>query len=193
MTGSRRIALAMTATGALAATTAGAYVGLVTGRFSLDLGIGRRTRPLGPIRVEIAAPREQVYAVATAPYAERRPRAMAEKVEILERGEDMVLAAHHTPIASPLRHLDAVTVETVAFEPPETIKFRLVRGPVPLVTETFDLQPTPTGTQLTYTGELSTDLGALGARWGDLVTRSWLRAVETSLAAIKSESERRAH
>ncbi|MDQ3782338.1 MAG: SRPBCC family protein [Actinomycetota bacterium] len=164
------------------------YVGLVTGRLTLDIGIGRLTRPLGPIVVEIAAPQEIVYAAATAPYAERRPRAMVEKVRILERTDHMVLAAHHTPVG---KRLTAITVETVTFDAPHRIGFRLVRGPVPLVTETFDLEPTATGTQLTYTGELGTDLGRLGELWGDLVTRSWINAVETSLASIKTESERR--
>ncbi|MGH3464327.1 MAG: hypothetical protein ACRDP9_22895 [Kribbellaceae bacterium] len=48
-------------------------------------------------------------------------------VEVLERGIDMVLAAHCTPIRGRLR---ATTVETVRFQPPALIDFRLVRGPV---------------------------------------------------------------
>ena len=167
---------------------AATYIGLVTGHLTLDLGIGRRTRPLGPIVVDIAAPREVVYAAATAPYAERRPRAMAEKVNILERTETMVLATHYTPVG---KRLTAATVETVSFDPPERIGFRLLRGPVPLVTETFDLKSVDTGTRLTYTGELGTDLGWIGERWGDMVTRSWINAVQTSLDSIKAESERR--
>jgi Polyketide cyclase / dehydrase and lipid transport len=100
-----------------------------------------------------------------------------------------VLAAHYTPVG---RHLTAVTVETVTFDPPHRVGFRLVRGPVPLVTETFELAPTASGTRLSYTGELGTDLGWLGERWGDLVARSWVRTVEASFAAIKNQSERRA-
>lgn len=169
------------------------YVGLVTGRLTLDLGIGRRIRPLGPLIVEISAPPDIVYAAATAPYAVRRPRAKAEKVRVLERTDHMVLAAHHTPVGN---RLTAVTVETVTFDPPHRIGFRLVRGPVPLVTETFDLQPTTTstgtGTRLTYTGELGTDLGRLGELWGNLLTRSWIHAVETSLTSIKTDTEHRA-
>ncbi|WP_460714996.1 SRPBCC family protein [Nocardioides dilutus] len=175
-------------TGLLVAAGTAGYVGLVTGRLSLDLGVGRRTRPLGPLVVDIAAPREVVYAAATAPYAERRPRAMAEKVQILERGDGMVLAAHRTPVGG---GLVAVTVETVMFTPPERIGFRLVRGPVPYVAETFELEETPGGTRLTYTGELGTDLGALGQRWGDVVARSWVATVRQSLETIRAESERR--
>lgn len=166
----------------------GTYVGLVTGRITVDLGVGRRTRPLGPLVVDIYAPPEVVYDAATAPYAERRPRAIQEKVHILGRTDRMVLAAHHTPVG---KHLTAVTVETVTLDPPQRIDFRLLRGPVPHVAETFALEPTPTGTRLTYTGQLGTDLGRLGSLWGDLVAHSWIHAVETSLAAIKTESERR--
>jgi hypothetical protein len=82
------------------AAATGAYVGLVTGRLTLDLGIGRRTRPLGPFDLDIAAPRETVYAAAAAPYSDRQPRAMREKVEILERAGQMVLAAHRTAVGS---------------------------------------------------------------------------------------------
>ena len=35
---------------------AAGYVGLVTGACPLDLGVGRRVRPLGPQVVEMAAP-----------------------------------------------------------------------------------------------------------------------------------------
>jgi hypothetical protein len=169
------------------AAAIGAYVGLVTGRLTIDLGIGRRTRPLGPLHVDIAAPRETVFAAA-APYADRQPRAMREKVEILERAGQMVLAAHRTPVGS---GLTAVTVETVTLDPPNRMGFRLLRGPVPHVIETFTLDETADGTRLTYSGELGTDLWRLGQAWGDLVARSWVHAVRDSMATIKTESERR--
>jgi hypothetical protein len=183
---------ALAATGAglgLAAAATGGYVGLVTGRLTLDLDIGRRTRPLGPLAVEIAAAREVAFEAAAAPYAERRSRAVQEKVRIIDRGEDMVLAAHYTPVG---RRLTAVTVETVTLDPPNRIGFRLIRGPVPHVVETFDFAPTPGGTRLTYTGELGTDLGRVGELWGNLVARSWERTVRASLDTIKTEAERRA-
>lgn len=184
-----RVSRLLTSAGLLAGASAAGYVGLVTGRLTVDLNLARRNRPLGPLVVDIAAPREVVYAAATAPYAVRRPRAMAEKVQILERGEGMVLAAHRTPVGA---GLIAMTVETVTLNPPESIGFRLVRGPVPYVVETFSLDEIADGTRLTYTGELGTDLGPLGQRWGDLVARSWLATVERSLETIRIESERRA-
>ena len=180
-----RLALA----GVGAAGASGLYLGLVTGAVTLDLGVGRRTRPLGPLEVTIAAPRRLVYDAATAPYAVRQARAMREKVQILERGDGMVLAAHRTPLG---RRLVATTTETVTFEPPERIGFRLLRGPVPHVVESFHLVEIDARTTLLrYNGELGTDLWALGQRWGDLVARSWEDTVRTSLAQIKAGAERR--
>jgi hypothetical protein len=72
--------LVATSCAALAGAAAiGAYIGVVTGRLTLDLGIDRRTRPLGPLHLNIAAPREAFYAAAAAPYADRQTRAMREK------------------------------------------------------------------------------------------------------------------
>lgn len=165
------------------------YVALVSGSVSVDLGVGRRTRPLGHLVIDIAAPRELVFDIIAAPYGERPTRTAQEKVRVLERGSDMVLAAHYTPVSGGLR---ATTVETVRFTRPERVDFRLVRGPVPHVVEAFDLQDTATGTRLTYTGQLGTDLWMLGQRWGDLVARRWQAAVGESLAAVRTEAERRA-
>ena len=99
-----------------------------------------------------------------------------------------MLAAHYTPVYG----LTATTVETVRFEPPERVHFRLVRGPVPHVVEQFELRETEDGTELEYSGELGADLWALGALWGAAVARRWVETVESSLAAIKDEAERRA-
>lgn len=180
-------ALGRTARRLLAA--AAAYVLTVRGAVTLDLAIGRRTRPLGPLRLEIAAPPETVFDVVAVPYQERAPRAMAEKVRVLERGDDMVLAAHFTPVG---QGLTATTVETVRFERPERVTFRLVRGPVPHVRETFELTASEAGTDFVYTGELGTDLWGLGRLWGNVVARSWERTVADSLADVKKEAERRA-
>ena len=176
------------AAGALAGTGT-VYAALVTGRLTLDLGIGRRTRPLGPLTVDIGAPPAVAFQAAAAPYAERRPRHLREKVAILERSDRMLLAAHRTPVGG---GLTAVTVETVRLDPPHTIGFRLVRGPVPHVVETFRFEAAGAGTRLRYDGELGTDLGPVGAAWGRLVARSWVATVARSLDAIKTESERRA-
>ena len=184
-----RLLVAVSCAALAGAAATGAYIGVVTGRLTLDLGIGRRTRPLGPLHLDIAAPRETVFAAAATPYADRQPRAMREKVEILERAGQMVLAAHRTPVGS---GLTAVTVETVTLDPPNRMGFRLLRGPVPHVIETFTFEETADGTRLSYSGELGTDLWRLGQAWGDLVARSWVDAVGASMATIKTESERRA-
>ena len=114
---------------------------------------------------------------------------MAGKLRVIERGSDLVLAEHLTPIGA---GLTAITVETVRFVPPERVEFRLVRGPVPLVAESFELTDEPGHTRLRYAGELETDLGSVGAAWGKLVARRWVAAVQGSLRSVKDESERRA-
>jgi hypothetical protein len=176
-----------------AGATAAGYVGLVTGACPLDLGIGRRARPLGPQLVEVAAPREVVFDLIAEPYLGRAPRALADKIRVLERGSDMVLAAHFTPLGGRLG-LVAQTVETVGFTRPERVDFRLVRGPVPHVVEAFTLaeQPGGAGTLLAYQGEIAADLWRLGQWWSQLVGRRWEQTVATSLAAVKTEAERRA-
>ncbi|MGH3501743.1 MAG: SRPBCC family protein [Nocardioidaceae bacterium] len=171
-----------------AAAGAGGYVGLVTGAVPVDLGIGRRLRPLGPLTVEIDAPVELVFDVIAEPYAARTSRAMQEKVQVLESGQDLVLAAHYTPIRGRLK---ATTVETVRFDRPHQIGFRLVRGPVPFVVETFTLEQLAERTRLTYTGQLGTDLWSLGERWGSIVAPKWEATVAAALEAATTEAERR--
>jgi hypothetical protein len=156
---------------------------------TLDIGIGRRLRPLGPITLDIAAPPEVVFDVVAAPYLGRTPRAMHDKLEVIERGADLVLAAHHTPVAP---GLTVTTVETVRFERPHRISFRLVKGPVPHVLECFELRVSETGTAFEYRGELGTDLWGLGGIWAGIVAPSWERTVERSLESVRTEAERRA-
>jgi hypothetical protein len=161
---------------------------VVRGSLNLDLGVRRRLRPLGPITLRLAAPRESVFDVIAAPYLGRTPRALRSKLDVLERGEDVVLAAHHTPAYG----LTATTVETVRFERPERVHFRLVRGPVPHVRETFELHEVADGTELVYSGELGTDLWLAGQLWGTAVARTWEATVRSSLEGIRAEAERRA-
>jgi len=169
---------------------AAGYLGLVTGALPLDVGVGRRTHPLGPQTVGIQAPRQVVFDVIAQPYLGRTPRAMREKLNVLERGSDMVLAAHSTPVAG--GRLTAVTVETVRFTRPSRVDFRLVRGPVPHVMESFVLSEQEPGTRLTYEGQMGTDLWRMGAWWGGAVAARWEATVAASLATIKTEAERRA-
>jgi hypothetical protein len=184
----RRSLLAAAATATGASVVAAGYLGLVSGAVPVDLGLGRRIRPLGPFGIDIEAPAEVVFDVLSEPYLGRQTRAVAEKIEILERGTDMVLAAHRTPLRS---RLIATTVETVRFSRPGRIDFRLTRGPVPHVVEQFLLTTAKGSTRLDYAGELGTDLWALGTRWGNLVAGPWEHTVRTTFAAVKAEAERR--
>jgi hypothetical protein len=130
---------------------AGVYVGVVTGAVPVDLGLGRRFRPLGPLgprTVQIAAGKDTVFDVLSEPYLGRQTRAVAEKIQVLQAGTDMVLAAHRTRVAFGLR---AITTETVRFTRPDRVEFWLVRGPVPYVVEEFQLIAHEGGTRLVYT------------------------------------------
>ncbi|GAA3788065.1 hypothetical protein GCM10022206_29810 [Streptomyces chiangmaiensis] len=169
---------------------AAGYLGLVSGALSVDVGVGRRTLPLGPQAIDVAAPCEVVFDVIAQPYLGRTTRAMREKARVLERGSDMVLAAHFTPVAG--GRLTATTVETVRFTRPERVDFRLVRGPVAAVVESFRLSGHEAGTRLVYEGEMGTDGWAPGERWGLVVGRRWEATVAASLSTIKAEAERRA-
>lgn len=173
---------------ALVAVALALYILVVRGSVTVDLGIGRRVRPLGPLTCRIAAPRELVFEILAAPYLGRTPRALERKLTVLERSSDMVLAEHYTPVGP----VTTTTLETVRFEPPERVSFRLTRGPVPYAVEQFSLRERGDGTELAYTGELGTDLWAVGRAWGAVVARRWERAVQASLDNTKAEAERRA-
>jgi hypothetical protein len=164
-----------------------AYRLLASGAATIDIGIGRRMQRLGPLSWQIAASREVVFDVIAGPYLGPTPRALQDKLEVWERGSDMVLAAHFTPLKCGV----TTTVETVRFSCPDRIDFRVVRGPVPHVIESFVLDAVDEGTRLTWDGELGTDFWALGGWWGRRVARSWEKAVRSSLEAVVAEAERR--
>src|SRR5712691_5063406 len=167
--------------------TATAYRLLVRGALTLDVGVGRSVQPLGPLSWHIAASPETVFDLIAAPYLGRTPRALQQKLEVWVRATDMVLAAHHTPV----RNAITTTLETVRFERPARVEFRLVRGPVPHLAESFQLRREKEGTQLTWEGELGTDFWAIGRWWGQQVARIWEGAVRHSLSAVVAEAERR--
>jgi hypothetical protein len=179
----RAVALA----GPAAATV---YALLVTGKLTVDVGAGRRVRQLGPLTLDVAADRDTVFDVIAAPYLGRTPRALQGEIEVWERGADMVVAAHRTPVAG---GLVTTTVESVRFDRPHTVAFRLLRGPVPHVAEAFTLAATDGGcTRLDYAGELGTDGWAAGRAWGTVVARAWEATVAGSLERVRDEAERRA-
>ncbi|CAN5782175.1 hypothetical protein BH23ACT12_BH23ACT12_08840 [soil metagenome] len=168
---------------------AGAGLLVSRGRMHVDLGWGRSLHSLGPTEVVIDAPRDLVFQQISGPYLGRVPAALKDKIKVLERSETMVVAEHRTPM--PL--MDAVTVEAVGFEPPGRITFRLLRGPVPHVTEEFVLEEAESGTRLTYRGELGADLWVIGRFYGTRLVRPvWEATVAGSLEGIKKGAEKRA-
>src|SRR5947208_601050 len=78
------------------------------------------------------------------------------ELAVWESGADMVLAAHGTEVGS----RTTTTVETVRFARPGRVDFRVVRGPVPHVSEAFVLVEEEPGTRLRWEGELGTDFWA---------------------------------
>ena len=166
---------------------AGALRLVASGKVTVDVGIGRSVCSLGPVTWRIAAPPEVVFDVIADPYLQRTPRALAGKLDVWERGDDMALAAHFTPTRVGM----ATTLETVRFERPTRIDFRLLRGPVPHVRESFELTTSDGGTELTWQGELGTDFWAPGRWWGAKVAAVWEATVRQSLDSITAEAERR--
>jgi len=152
------------AAGAVAGGIAGlGYYLIVSGKLTIDTGWGRRIRPLGPFSVQIAASAVTVFDVIAAPYLGCTPRAMTAHLRVIERGKDMVLAEHYTPVYR--GRLTAVTLEIVIFDRPGRVTFRLVRGPVPYVTEESAFTEHNGVTTLAYSGQLGTDFGIAG-QWG---------------------------
>jgi hypothetical protein len=105
-----------------------------------------------------------VFDVIAAPYLGRTPRALSGKLQVLQRGTDMVLAEHYTPVHK--GRLTAATLETVTFDRPHRIAFRLVRGPVPYATEEFTLTDGDGTSRLDYSGQLGTGLRSRGPMVG---------------------------
>ena len=57
---------------------------LASGAITVDIGVGRRVRALGPVVWDIAAPREMVFDVITTPYLGRTPLALQGKLRELQ-------------------------------------------------------------------------------------------------------------
>lgn len=168
------------------AFVAGGLLAQATGRMHLDLGWGRSRHALGPLHVRIEAPRELVYELLSAAYV---GRANVPSIEILARGERLVVAAHLTKV----HFYHARTVEAIELDAPSRIGFRHLTGPVPYAVEQFRLEPAGGATELRYDGELGIDyfwLGRLAARrW---VVPQWNRAVEAHVRDVKERAGQRA-
>jgi hypothetical protein len=165
---------------------AGGFLALAMGRLHLDLGWGRSLHRLGPIQLRIDAPRELVYEILSAPYV---GRARNDSIDVLARGESLVVASHLTKV----HFYESRTVEVIDLEPPTRMGFRHLTGPVPHAVEEFKLEPEGEATELYYDGELGIDFFLLGRiaarRW---VIPQWHRAVGEHLEAVKAGAEQRA-
>jgi hypothetical protein len=87
----------------------------------------------------------------------------------------------------------SVTAEAVAFDPPDRIGFRHLRGPVPHAVEEFLFRDDAGSTLIEYRGELGIDFWLLGRLAGRFwVAPTWEKAVHGSLEHIKGQAEERA-
>jgi hypothetical protein len=157
---------------------------LAMGRLHLDLGWGRSFHELGPIEIRIAAPRDLVFELISAPYLGRTPGSSG--IEVLARGEDLAVAAHLTKV----HFYTARTVEAVKFDPPDRVGFRHLSGPVPHAVEEFVLTESEGETELRYDGEVGIDFYFLGRLAGrHWVRPQWERAVREDLEDLRQRAE----
>jgi hypothetical protein len=166
---------------------AGMFLLLAMGRLSLDLGWGRSLHELGPITIRIAAPRDLVFEMISAPYTGRTPEGSG--IDVIARSDALVVAAHHTK----LRFYTARTVEVIELDPPGRVGFRHLAGPVPHAVEQFALEESDGGTEIRYGGELRIDFFVLGRAAGrHWVRPTWERTVREHLEDLKDRAEQRA-
>lgn len=171
---------------AISGLAAGVFAAMAMGRLTLDLGWGRGFHSLGPLQVRIAAPRELVFEVLSAPYL---GRASSDVIEVLAGNESLVVAAHLTKV----HFYEARTVEAIELDSPARMGFRHLTGPVPHAVEQFRLEQAGEMTDLTYDGELGIDFFVLGRIAGrHWVVPQWNRAVAEHLAEVKERAEQRA-
>ena len=135
------------------------------------------------------APPDVVFDIVAGPYLGKTPHSLADKLQVVERGSDLVVADHYTPILG--GRFVVTTRETISFEPPHRIAFRLLSGPVAAVEEEYLLAGTDSGTEFTYRGTLASNLPFLGGWWARANARTWTAAVRASLDEVAAEAGRR--
>jgi hypothetical protein len=163
---------------------AAGFLLLAMGRLHLDLGWGRSLHELGPIELEIAAPRELVFTLISEPYLGHTPE--GSKIEVLARGEDLAVAAHLTKV----HFYEARTVEVIEFEASARVGFRHLTGPVPYAVEEFVLGEAEAGSTLRYGGQMGIDFFLLGRVAGRYWVRpQWERTVREHLEDLKERAE----
>jgi hypothetical protein len=156
---------------------------LAMGRLHLDLDWGRSFHELGPIEIQIAADRDLVFELISAPYLHRAEKVSG--IEVLVRGDDLVVAAHATKV----HFYTARTVEAVKFDRPTRVGFRHLSGPVPHAVEEFVLTEGEGETELRYSGEVGIDFFFLGRIAGRYWVRpQWERAVRGHLEEVTKQA-----
>ena len=140
------------------AAIAGGVVGVVTGALAIDLGVGRRTRALGPKPSQVGACGEEVFDVIGRRYLLASPRPPLRAA--LERGTAGAGFTARRCVA------DLVQPRSRRSGSPGRAG-GLPAGPWPSTARCRAVHPDrfETGTHLTYEGELAADLWRLGQLW----------------------------
>ena len=143
------------------------------GRLHLDLGWGAQPAPARPHPgSDRGSARARLRDPGAPPTSDARAR--SESIDVLARGESLVVASHLTRV----HFYEARTVEAIDLAPPARMGFTHLTGPVPYAVEEFRLEAEGDGTELHYNGELGIDFFLLGRiaarRW---VIPQWHRAV----------------
>ena len=174
------------AIGVAGATAAVGYRLLVQGGLTVDTGWGRTVRPLGPIALDIAAPPDLVFATCSQSHisgGRRGPWPASSRWSSAGR-------TWSSPPTTPIRRgLVATTLETVRFQRPHRIDFRLVAAR-PVRGRAFPADPGSGRHSLEYGGELGADFWLVGRWWGDRVATKWA-VVRATFDTVKAEAERR--
>jgi hypothetical protein len=145
--------------------------------------------PLPRLRIEIAAHPELVYQLIAAAGRGSLPGGASHGARLLEQPAPNRAVVEFTTRVFGRR---VVTVEEVAFEPSQCIRYRLLSGPLPAVEEEFRLEPAPSGTALLYSGQYSPN-GPLPRTLFDrvVVPSIYRRVVWKSMLDIKTAAEAR--
>jgi hypothetical protein len=124
--------------------------------------------------------------VISGPYLGKTPRALGDKLEVLERGSDLVLA-HFTDVGW---GLTAPPWRPFASSAPSGSRSAWSVGRCRTCSRRSSFAMSATGP--TSSTAASSDLWALGKWWGARVARRWEETVAASVQAVRVEAERRA-
>lgn len=138
----------------------------------------RKPRKLAEQRVSVDAPPELLFQVVSS--AGKVMTAVSDTERVVE-------------FETKVGDRTIVTRELVTLDPPRTVFYKWLSGPLPYVVETIEVLPAPQGSELRYLGEYATSKGPIRCLVGLLwVSRIFNRLVREHLEEAKRIAEARA-